>query len=109
MAVKTLKYFLETGNILRSVNFPTIDIPQQSPLRITVVNRNVPNMVGQISAILAKHFVNIDNILNRSRGNYAYTIIDIPLLEDSLLQEILEDMSKIEGVLKARVINRREM
>lgn len=66
-------------------------------------------MVGQISAILAKHFVNIDNILNRSRGNYAYTIIDIPLLEDSLLQEILEDMSKIEGVLKARVINRREM
>lgn len=109
MAVKTLKYFLETGNILRSVNFPTIDIPQQSPLRITIVNRNVPNMVGQISAILAKHFVNIDNILNRSRGNYAYTIIDIPLLEDSLLQEILEDMSKIEGVLKARVINRREM
>ena len=108
MAVNTLKYFLETGNILRSVNFPTIDIQQQSPLRITIVNRNVPNMVGQISAILAKHFVNIDNILNRSRGNFAYTIIDIPLIEDALLQEILKDMNKIDGVLKARVINRRE-
>lgn len=109
MAVNILKYFLETGNILRSVNFPTIDIPQQSSLRITIVNRNVPNMVGQISAILAKHFVNIDNILNRSRGNYAYTIIDTPLMEDELLQEILKDMNKIDGVLKVRVINRREM
>lgn len=109
VAIKTLKYFLETGNICRSVNFPTIDIPQQSPLRLTIVNRNVPNMVGQISAILAKHFVNIDNILNRSRGNYAYTIIDIPQLEAKLLGDIIADMNEIDGVLKVRVIHGREM
>lgn len=108
MAVKTLKYFLKTGNILRSVNFPTIDIPQQSPIRITIVNRNVPNMVGQISAILAKHFVNIDNILNRSRGNYAYTIIDIPDISEEMLNEIILEMQQIDGVLKARVIDGRE-
>lgn len=107
MAVKTLKYFLETGNIINSVNFPTIDVPLQSPLRITIVNRNVPNMIGQISAILAKHFVNIDNILNRSRGNYAYTVIDIPEVEMSLLEEITGQIQEISGVLKTRIIERK--
>lgn len=107
MAVKTLKYFLETGNIINSVNFPTIDVPLQSPLRITIVNRNVPNMIGQISAILAKHFVNIDNILNRSRGNYAYTVIDIPEIEMSLLEEVTGQIQKISGVLKTRIIERK--
>lgn len=107
MAVKTLKYFLETGNIINSVNFPTIDVPLQSPLRITIVNRNVPNMIGQISAILAKHFVNIDNILNRSRGNYAYTVIDIPEVEMSLLEEVTGQIREISGVLKTRIIERK--
>lgn len=107
MAVKTLKYFLETGNIINSVNFPTIDVPLQSPLRITIVNRNVPNMIGQISAILAKHFVNIDNILNRSRGNYAYTVIDIPEIEMSLLEEVTGQIQEISGVLKTRIIERK--
>lgn len=107
MAVKTLKYFLETGNIINSVNFPTIDVPLQSPLRITIVNRNVPNMIGQISAILAKHFVNIDNILNRSRGNYAYTVIDIPEIEMSLLEEVTAQIEEISGVLKTRIIERK--
>ncbi|MGP6138671.1 MULTISPECIES: phosphoglycerate dehydrogenase [unclassified Jeotgalibaca] len=109
MAVKTLKYFLETGNILRSVNFPTIDIPQQSPVRITLVNRNVPNMVGQISAILAKHFVNIDNIMNRSRGDFAYTIIDTPGMDEKLLKEIVTEMDNIDGVLRTRIIYRRDI
>ncbi len=107
MAVKTLKYFLETGNIINSVNFPTIDVPLQSPLRITIVNRNVPNMIGQISAILAKHFVNIDNILNRSRGNYAYTVIDIPEVEMSLLEEVTGQIQEISGVIKTRIIERK--
>lgn len=103
-AVKALQYFLETGNLVHSVNFPSIDVPLHSALRITIVNRNVPNMVGQISAELAKHYVNIENILNRSRGNFAYTIIDIPEVEESLLTEIMENISKIEGVLKTRII-----
>lgn len=107
MAVNTLKYFLETGNIINSVNFPTIDVPLQSAKRITIVNRNVPNMIGQISAILAKHFVNIDNILNRSRGNFAYTVIDIPEIESSLLEEVINQVQEINGVLKTRVIERK--
>lgn len=107
MAVNTLKYFLETGNIINSVNFPTIDVPLQSATRITIVNRNVPNMIGQISAILAKHFVNIDNILNRSRGNFAYTVIDIPEIESSLLEEVINQVQEINGVLKTRVIERK--
>ena len=108
MAVKNLKYFFETGNIAHSVNFPTIEMPLQQGTRITVINRNVPNMVGQMSAILAKNFVNIENIVNRSRGNFAYTIIDIANINDSLLSNIVANVREIEGVLKTRVIKRKQ-
>ena len=104
MAVKNFKYFFETGNIVHSVNFPSIDMPLQDGIRITIINRNVPNMVGQMSASLAKHFVNIENIVNRSRGNFAYTIIDIPHIEKEIVSDIIKSLSQIEGVLKTRVI-----
>lgn len=108
MAVKNLKYFFETGNIVHSVNFPSIEMPLQQGTRITVINRNVPNMVGQMSAALAKNFVNIENIVNRSRGNFAYTIIDVAEIDDSLLADIIASVSEIEGVLKTRVIKRKK-
>lgn len=107
MAVQNLKYFFETGNIIHSVNFPSIEMPLQQGIRITVINRNVPNMVGQMSAALAKNFVNIENIVNRSRGNYAYTIIDIAEIEDLLLEKISASVNEIEGILKTRVIKRK--
>lgn len=104
MASQTLKYFLETGNIVNSVNFPTIDINTQSPVRLAIINKNVPNMVGQMSSGLAKNFINIENIINRSKGNYAYTLIDITETETHLLDTVVEKIKEIEGVINIRVI-----
>ena len=106
MAAQTLKYFLETGNIVNSVNFPGVDIAMHSPIRITVINKNIPNMVGQISSGLAKYFINIEDILNRSRGNYAYTVIDIAETDQAVLDEVIEKIKKIDGVVNVRVIRR---
>lgn len=106
MAAQTLKYFLETGNIVNSVNFPGVDIPMQSPIRLTIVNKNIPNMVGQISSGLAKYFINIEDILNRSRGNYAYTVIDIAETDDAVLNEVIEKIKEIDGIVNVRIIRR---
>lgn len=106
MAAQTLKYFLETGNIVNSVNFPGVDIAMHSPIRITVINKNIPNMVGQISSGLAKYFINIEDILNRSRGNYAYTVIDIAETDEAILAEVVENFKKIDGIVNVRVIRR---
>jgi D-3-phosphoglycerate dehydrogenase len=106
MAAQTLKYFLETGNIVNSVNFPGVDIAMQSPIRLTIINKNIPNMVGQISSGLAKYFINIEDILNRSRGNYAYTVIDIAETDQAVLDEVVEKIKKIDGVVNVRVIRR---
>ena len=106
MAAQTLKYFLETGNIVNSVNFPGVDIAMQSPIRLTIINKNIPNMVGQISSGLAKYFINIEDILNRSRGNYAYTVIDIAETEEAVLAEVVENFKKIDGIVNVRVIRR---
>ena len=106
MAAQTLKYFLETGNIVNSVNFPGVDIAMHSPIRITVINKNIPNMVGQISSGLAKYFINIEDILNRSRGNYAYTVIDIAETDQAVLDEVVENFKKIDGIINVRVIRR---
>jgi D-3-phosphoglycerate dehydrogenase / 2-oxoglutarate reductase len=106
MAAQTLKYFLETGNIVNSVNFPTVDVVMQSPIRLAIINKNVPNMVGQMSSDLAKHFINIENIINRSKGNYAYTIIDITETETHLLDQVVEEIKQIDGIVNIRVIRK---
>lgn len=106
MAAQTLKYFLETGNIVNSVNFPGVDIAMHSPIRLTIVNKNIPNMVGQISSGLAKYFINIEDILNRSRGNYAYTVIDIAETDQAVLDEVIEKIKTIDGIVNVRVIRR---
>ncbi|SEA11985.1 phosphoglycerate dehydrogenase [Trichococcus collinsii] len=106
MAAQTLKYFLETGNIVNSVNFPSIDIAMQSPIRLTIINKNIPNMVGQISSGLAKYFINIEDILNRSRGNYAYTVIDIAETDQAVLDEVVENFKTIDGIVNVRIIRR---
>lgn len=106
MAAQTLKYFLETGNIVNSVNFPGVDIAMHSPIRLTIINKNIPNMVGQISSGLAKYFINIEDILNRSRGNYAYTVIDIAETDQAILDEVVENFKKIDGIVNVRIIRR---
>lgn len=101
MAVDELKDFLENGNILHSVNYPDCDMGVCDKTRITVLHKNIPNMIGQFTGVLAKDSINIDDMTNKSRGEYAYTMIDVDSETDETVQQELE---KIEGVLRVRII-----
>ena len=102
MAVKEIIEFLENGNIKNSVNYPNCDMGLRGECtRITIMHRNVPNMIGQFSAILAEDGVNIANMTNKSRNAYAYTIIDV---ENEITEEIVDDLKKINDVLRVRII-----
>ncbi|MEG0267685.1 MAG: 3-phosphoglycerate dehydrogenase family protein [Carnobacterium sp.] len=107
MAAKTLTYFLETGNISNSVNFPTVDLAFNSPLRLAIVNHNITNMIGQMSIRLAENNINIINIINRGRGAYAYTLIDIEDLVQEPLEKIIQEIKNVEGVLTVRSIRNK--
>lgn len=102
MAAKQIREFLENGNIINSVNFPTIEMPRDGvSTRLAIVNANVPNVVAQISVKLAQARLNINGLLNGSRDEIAYTLIDVGgKVEGSLLKELTE----IEGVVQARKI-----
>ena len=102
MAVKEVMEFLENGNIRNSVNYPNCDMGLRGEYtRITIMHRNVPNMIGQFSTILAEDGINIANMTNKSRNAYAYTIIDV---ENEVTDEIVEDLKKVKEVLRVRVI-----
>jgi D-3-phosphoglycerate dehydrogenase len=102
MAADTLRDFLENGNIRHSVNFPEAVLPRiPGTTRIAIANSNVPNMVGQISTGLAAVGLNIADLLNKSRGEYAYTLIDSDGTVDAA---VIERIRAIEGVLSARVV-----
>jgi D-3-phosphoglycerate dehydrogenase len=99
MVADNLKNYLENGNVRYSVNFPAADMPRTDSFRVTVANKNVPNMVGQISTILADAGLNIEDMLNKSRGDLAYTIVD---LDAEVPDSVLSQIGAIEGVLKVR-------
>ena len=102
MVADTVREYLESGNIRNSVNFPESVMPRGAGLtRLAVANRNVPNMVGQISTCLAAAGLNIADLLNKSRGEYAYTLIDI---DSAVPENVLGSIRNIEGVLAARVL-----
>ena len=102
MAVKEVMEFLENGNIRNSVNYPNCDMGLRGEYtRITIMHRNVPNMIGQFSTILAEDGINIANMTNKSRNAYAYTIIDV---ENEVTDEIVADLNKVKEVLRVRVI-----
>jgi D-3-phosphoglycerate dehydrogenase len=102
MAADQLREFLENGNVRNSVNYPEAVLPRlPGTTRLGVANRNVPNMVGQISTTLAMHRINIADLLNKSRGEYAYTLIDA---DGVLGAELLAEIRAIEGVLSARIL-----
>ena len=102
MAVKELKDYLENGNIRNSVNYPACDMGVcASVRRIALLHMNVPNMIGQISSILASADVNIANMMNKSRERYAYTMVD---LETDIDEATLEKLHAIRGVMRVRVI-----
>jgi len=102
MAVKELMDYLENGNIHHSVNYPDCDMGVCASVnRVALLHMNIPNMIGQISAILAATDMNIANMVNKSRDKYAYTMID---LETRVDQETLEKLKGIKGMMRVRVI-----
>ena len=101
MAVQELRDFLENGNIKNSVNYPSCDMGVKDKTRITIMHRNIPNMIGQFTALLAKDNVNIDDMTNKNSGAYAYTMMDV---DSEVGAEVVDGLEAIEGVLKVRVI-----
>jgi D-3-phosphoglycerate dehydrogenase len=102
MAAETLRDFLENGNIRNSVNFPEAVLPRvPGKTRLAIANSNVPNMVGQISTRLASANINIADLLNKSRGELAYTLIDT---DGGIDEQLVQQLRGIEGVLSARIV-----
>ena len=102
MVADQLREFLERGNISNSVNFPEAVLPLlPGKTRLAISNANVPNMVGQISTTLANHRLNIADLLNKSRGDIAYTLVDV---DSGVPQAAVDEIARIEGVLNVRVI-----
>jgi D-3-phosphoglycerate dehydrogenase len=101
MVAETLRDFLENGNVRNSVNFPEAVLPRVGGNRVAIANENVPNMVGQISTCLAEAGLNIADLLNKSRGDLAYTLIDT---EAPIEPEVLAKLRSIPGILSARTV-----
>jgi len=101
MVVDQVRDFLEHGNILNAVNFPDVVMAREAPYRVGIANANVPNMVGQISTAMAKAGLNIHNMLNKSKGEMAYTLLDV---DSKVPVKAIEQIGGIEGVLSVRYL-----
>ena len=101
MVADQVREFLEDGNIRNSVNFPEVVMLRNSGFRIAVVNANVPNMLGQVSTALAEAGLNILDMLNKSRGDLAYTLIDV---EAPASAEVIARIGAVDGVLTVRAL-----
>jgi D-3-phosphoglycerate dehydrogenase / 2-oxoglutarate reductase len=105
MAARQVKNFLETGNIKNSVNFPNTFLEYTGKRRVTVFHKNVPNMVGNITAALSNYNLNIADMVNRSRGEYAYTMIDIDNdINGDVIPGLEEKISQVENIITVRII-----
>ena len=102
MAVKQVMNYLENGNIINSVNFPTCDMGICTKAgRVTVLHRNIPNSISRFTAVMGGDGINISDMLNRSKGEYACTILD---LDSPVSEQAVEDLKRVDGVLRVRVI-----
>ncbi len=101
MAARQLIDYIENGNITNSVNMPAISMPRSGKFRVCVIHKNIPNMLTAITGIVAENNVNIENMLNKSRGDYAYTMLDINVDDTATVKERI---AAIDGVIKVRVI-----
>ncbi len=100
MAAKELRDYLENGNITNSVNFPACHAPRETAVRICIIHKNIPAMINAFTSFFADNNINIENLINKSKGDYAYTLIDTA----SDIPEIEEKILAIDGVIKVRVI-----
>jgi D-3-phosphoglycerate dehydrogenase len=105
MVVDQLREFLEHGNVSNAVNFPSVAMPRESNFRIAIANANVPNMLGQISTAMAHAGLNIHNMVNKSRGDVAYTLVDV---DSAVAEHVVADLRAIAGVLSVRYLPLRD-
>jgi D-3-phosphoglycerate dehydrogenase len=101
MIARQIKEYLENGNIINSVNFPDAKMPRAGKERLAITHRNVPNMVRQITKAIAEEEANIVDMLNKSKGEFAYTLIDI---EEEISSTVIENIKKVDGILKVRAL-----
>ena len=101
MAAKELIDYIENGNIVNSVNLPEITMPRSGKYRVCVIHKNIPNMLTKITGIIADDNVNIENLLNKSRGDYAYTMLDIDEADTAQLEN---EIKAIDGIIRVRII-----
>ena len=105
MAVDQLRAYLEDGTVKNAVNFPNVEMPRESSHRVAIANANVPNMLGQISTAMARSGLNIHNMVNKSRGEMAYSLVDV---DSPIPPALIEALAAIEGVLSVRSIPAEE-
>ena len=101
MVAEQVADYLDNGNILNAVNFPNVSMPRESGYRLAIANANVPNMLGQISTALAGAGLNIHNMVNKSKGDLAYTLVDV---EGGVPEAVIAQLAAIEGVLRVRYL-----
>ena len=101
MVAEQLRDYLEHGNVNNAVNFPQVSMARESAYRIAIANANVPNMLGQISTAMAHAGLNIHNMVNKSRGDMAYTLVDV---DSPVAPALLQDLAAIDGVLSVRYL-----
>jgi len=101
MVAEQVRDYLENGNVQNAVNFPNVVMPRESKFRVAIANANVPNMVGQISTAMAKANLNLHNMMNKSKGEMAYTLADV---DSAVTAEVIESIARIEGVLAVRYL-----
>lgn len=100
MAADELREYLENGNIINSVNMPNVSMPRSTAVRVCVIHNNIPNMLAQISGVVSSSNINIEKLNNQSRKDYAYTMLDVESINDS----VVESIKAIDGVIRVRVI-----
>jgi D-3-phosphoglycerate dehydrogenase len=101
MAAEQLIDYIENGNIKNSVNLPDVAMPKGADVRVCVIHKNIPNMLTSITSVLAKDNVNIENMLNKSKGDYAYTILDVNKCDSAA---VAAHIGAVEGIIRVRVI-----
>lgn len=101
-AARAMKQFLESGNIENSVNFPNCKLPiKQGLTRLAIINKNIPNRIGEVTSLLAKYELNIDDMINQSKGEYAYMLLDI---DGKITAEVIKELEGLNGIIRVRSI-----
>ena len=101
MAATELRDYIENGNITHSVNYPDCAMPRSGAMRVAMIHKNVPNIVSGVTTLISSRGANITNMTNRSRGEYACTLLD---LDEVLNGTLYQELSSIEGVIRVRLL-----